>query len=129
MHDIDTLGTRRGGNRKEQSDCEGLLMRTILIVEDNPANMKLAVTVLEQNGHTVLQAADAEKSMRPELEKIPDLSLMDIQLPGIDGLEATRQIKTSRLTQHIPVYALTSFAMQGDAESFRQGGWLSGQGA
>ena len=91
-------------------------MATILVIEDNPANMKLAVLVLEQAGHVVLQGRDADVGLELARERQPELVLMDVQLPGIDGLEATRRLKRDPATSHIKVIALTAFAMRGDDE-------------
>jgi len=97
-------------------------MATILIVEDNPANMTLAVHVLESAGHTVLTATDAEVGLKLARTELPNLILMDIQLPGMDGLEATAQLKGDAATQAIPVIALTALAMKGDEERIRAAG-------
>jgi two-component system, cell cycle response regulator DivK len=91
-------------------------MARILVVEDNPANMKLVTLVLRECGHEVLQAADATEGLAAARRERPDLILMDVQLPGMDGLAATRQIKADPTTCCIPVLALTALAMQGDAE-------------
>ena len=97
-------------------------MATILIVEDNPANMTLAVFLLESAGHTVLSATDAEAGLALARDRHPDLVLMDIQLPGMDGLEATLLLKSSDATRAIPVIALTALAMKGDEERIRAAG-------
>ena len=97
-------------------------MARILIVEDNPANMKLAVFILERNGHQAIQAVDAETGLRAAREQKPDLILMDVQLPGMDGLEATRILKADAATRAIPVLALTAMAMRGDEERVRAAG-------
>ena len=97
-------------------------MATILIVEDNPANMKLAAYVLESAGHTVLAATDAEAGLTLARSALPDLILMDIQLPGMDGLVATAQLKADSATRAIPVVALTALAMKGDEERIRAAG-------
>jgi len=99
-----------------------LEMSKILIVEDSVANMKLAVFILQSAGHTVLCAADAETGLMMARENQPDLILMDIQLPGMDGLEATMQLKSGELTRDIPVIALTALAMKGDEERIRAAG-------
>jgi len=91
-------------------------MATILIVEDNAANMTLALYVLESAGHRVLTATDAEEGLALARGERPDLILMDIQLPGMDGLEATTQLKRDEITRGIPVIALTALAMKGDEE-------------
>lgn len=97
-------------------------MSKILVVEDNPTNMTLTVFILESAGHYVLQAENAAIAMQMALEEQPDLIFMDIQLPDIDGLEATRQLKTDPVTRNIPIYALTAFAMKGDKERISASG-------
>jgi two-component system cell cycle response regulator DivK len=97
-------------------------MATILVVEDNPANMKLALFLLESAGHTVLCATNAEAGLTLAREARPNLILMDIQLPGIDGLEAIVLLKQDEATRAIPVIALTALAMKGDEERIRAAG-------
>ncbi len=89
-------------------------MANILIIEDNVANMKLASLLLVNAGHTVLKAADAETGLTLARSGQPDLILMDLQLPGIDGLEATALLKRAPETAAIPVVALTALAMKED---------------
>ena len=91
-------------------------MARVLIVEDNPANMTLAVFLLETVGHTVLSATNAEAGLALARDEQPDLILMDVQLPGMDGLEAATLLKGDEATRAIPVIALTAFAMKGDEE-------------
>ena len=97
-------------------------MATILIVEDNAANMTLAIFLLESAGHTVLSATDAEAGLTLARDQQPHLILMDIQLPGMDGLEATALLKRDAATRAIPVIALTALAMKGDEERIRAAG-------
>lgn len=97
-------------------------MARILIVEDNAANMKLAAFILEKNGHQIIQATDAETGLRAAREQKPDLILMDVQLPGMDGLAATGVLKADPATRAIPVLALTAMAMRGDEERVRAAG-------
>ena len=97
-------------------------MAKVLIVEDNPANMKLATFLLESAGHTVLSATDAEAGLTLARGERPNLILMDIQLPGMDGLEATALLKRDDATSAIPVIALTALAMKGDEERIRAAG-------
>lgn len=97
-------------------------MARVLIVEDNPANMTLAVFLLESAGHSVLTATDAEAGLALARSAKPDLILMDIQLPGMDGLTATAQLKADEMTRAIPVVALTALAMKGDEERIRAAG-------
>jgi two-component system cell cycle response regulator DivK len=86
----------------------------VLVIEDNAANMKLAAFLLQSAGHAVIAATDAELGLLLARDEHPDLILMDIQLPGMDGLEATRQLKADTRTAAIPVIALTALAMKGD---------------
>ncbi len=97
-------------------------MAKILIVEDNPVNMTLAVFLLQSAGHVMLSAVDAEAGLRMARDDKPDLILMDIQLPNMDGLEATRILKKDEATRAIPVIALTALAMKGDEERIRAAG-------
>jgi two-component system cell cycle response regulator DivK len=89
-------------------------MATILIIEDNPANMKLACLLMRNVGHQVLTARDAETGLTIARSEHPDLVLMDIQLPGMDGFAATAVLKADATTRAIPVVALTSMAMKED---------------
>ncbi|MDP9082979.1 MAG: response regulator, partial [Pseudomonadota bacterium] len=97
-------------------------MATVLIVEDNAVNMELATFLLQSAGHTVLSAVDAESGLTLARDQHPNLILMDIQLPGMDGLEATGLLKRGAATQSIPVIALTALAMNGDEERIRAAG-------
>jgi two-component system cell cycle response regulator DivK len=97
-------------------------MATVLVIEDNPANMTLAAFLLQSKGHTVLKATDAEAGVTMAREQQPALILMDIQLPGMDGLEATGLLKANASTSAIPVIALTALAMKGDEERIRAAG-------
>ena len=94
----------------------------ILVVEDNPDNMALVVFLLQSAGHTVLSATDAEAGLTLARNEQPNLILMDIQLPGMDGLEATLLLKRAAATRAIPVIALTALAMKGDEERIRAAG-------
>jgi two-component system cell cycle response regulator DivK len=94
----------------------------ILIVEDNADNMFLTVMLLQSAGHTVLSATDAEAGLTLARAEVPDLILMDIQLPGMDGLEATAFLRRDDATRAIPVIALTALAMKGDEERTRTAG-------
>jgi len=97
-------------------------MAKVLVVEDNVANMKLATFLLQSAGHTVLSAADAEGGLTLARGEQPHLILMDIHLPGMDGLEATALLKRDAATRAIPVIALTALAMKGDEERIRAAG-------
>ena len=97
-------------------------MLRILIVEDSRVNMLLTVTILERAGHQALQAETAAEGLSLARAHAPDLILMDIQLPDMDGLEATRLLREDSRTRDIPIIALTAFAMKGDAEVMRDAG-------
>ena len=97
-------------------------MAKILVVEDNPANMKLMSLLLHSAGHSVLSAGDAETALRLARGEQPDLILMDIQLPGMDGLTATTILKQDPSTAAIPVVALSALAMKADEERSQTAG-------
>ena len=91
-------------------------VKTILVIEDNKLNMKLVNGLITIGKYRMLEAVDAESGIQLIREQRPDLVLMDIQLPGMDGLSATKVIKEDPDLKDIPIVALTSFAMQGDEE-------------
>ena len=97
-------------------------MARILIIEDNHANMKLASLLLRNAGHTALCATDAETGLTLARADKPDLILMDIQLPGMDGLAATALLKQDPSTAEIPIIALTAMAMKEDREKTNAAG-------
>jgi len=97
-------------------------MTRVLVIEDNAANMALATFLLESAGYAVLTAQDAETGLTLAREQQPNLILMDIQLPGMDGLQATGLLKADAATRAIPVIALTALAMKGDEERIRAAG-------
>ncbi len=88
----------------------------ILIVDDNPTNLKLVAYLMKANGYAVTTAADADAALAEIRVKRPALILMDVQLPGIDGLELTRQLKADPDTRGIIIVAVTAYAMKGDVE-------------
>lgn len=89
---------------------------TILVVEDNEKNLKLVRDVLQFAGYDVVAASSAEQGVALAMERPPDLVLMDLQLPGMDGTEALRQLRSSARTRSVPVVAVTAFAMKDDRE-------------
>ena len=91
-------------------------MKRILVIEDNETNMYLISFILKENGHKVIEARTGEEGVELALTEKPDLIIMDIQLPGIDGLETTRLIRETKIDGNIPIVALTSYAMTGDKE-------------
>lgn len=97
--------------------------RRVLVVEDNEKNMKLFCDVLGATGYETLEAASGEAAVALAAERAPDLVLMDIQLPDIDGLEALRRLRADERTSAVPVLALTAQAMQGDRERFLDAGF------
>lgn len=97
-------------------------MAKILLVEDNAANLALSVFLLRSAGHAVVSTPSAEAVLTLARQEAPQLILMDIQLPGMDGLEATALLKQDGTTRSIPVIALTALAMKGDEERIRAAG-------
>ncbi len=95
---------------------------TILIVEDNEANMELATDLLEMAGYLVLQAENAEVGIEIANAQLPNLVLMDVGLPGMDGLTATGILMHAEKTRHIPIVVVTAHAMKGDQEKAMQSG-------
>lgn len=95
----------------------------ILIVEDNKKNMKLACDVLEHSGYVTVPARTAEDALATIATQPPDLILMDIALPGIDGFEALERLRADETTAAIPVCALTAFAMNDDRERCLRAGF------
>ena len=95
----------------------------VLVVEDNERNMKLFRDVLESSGYRTLEATTGERAVELVVEHRPDLVLMDIQLPGIDGVEALGRLRAEERTASVPVLALTAQAMDGDRERFLAAGF------
>ncbi len=98
------------------------MKKSVLIVEDNELNMKLFNDLLEANGYTTVQTRSGVEAVELTRRHMPDLILMDIQLPEVSGLEVTRWLKNDEQLKHIPVIAVTAFAMKGDEEKIRLGG-------
>ena len=98
------------------------MAKTVLIVEDNELNMKLFHDLLEAHGYATLGARHGTEALALARKHRPDLILMDIQLPEISGLEVTKQLKDDESLRHIPVVAVTAFAMKGDEERILAGG-------
>jgi two-component system cell cycle response regulator DivK len=98
------------------------MSKKILIVEDNELNMKLFNDLLEAKGYEVIQTNNGMEALDLARAHMPDLILMDIQLPEVSGLEVTKWIKDDDSLTHIPIIAVTAFAMKGDEERIRQGG-------
>ena len=96
--------------------------KTVLIIEDNELNMKLFKDLLEAHGFETLQTKDGKQALQMAREHRPDLIIMDIQLPEVSGLEVTAWIKSDENIKHIPIIAVTAFAMKGDEEKMREGG-------
>ena len=98
------------------------MAKVILIVEDDPKSLVLTRDLLQVSGYSTIEATDGEQGVELAKSKKPDLILMDIQMPKMDGLEATRILKADATTSNIPVLALTSYAMKGDEERILQAG-------
>jgi two-component system cell cycle response regulator DivK len=98
-------------------------MSTILIVEDNEKNLKLVRDVLQVKGHATLEATTAEDGIRIARERMPDLVLMDIQLPGMNGIDALRELRADTATAAIPVIAVTASVMQQDRNLITDAGF------
>jgi len=98
------------------------MVATILCVEDNPQNMRLVRKMLNSAGYQVIEAQDGESGYTTILEQRPDLVLMDVNLPDIDGLQVTSAVKALPDYSHIPIIALTANAMHGDRERCLEAG-------
>ena len=98
------------------------MTKVILVVEDEPKNLKLVCDLLQACGYTTIEATDGKQGVELAKVRKPDLILMDIQMPVMDGLEATRILKADTTTKDIPVLALTSYAMKGDEERILEAG-------
>ncbi len=94
----------------------------VLVVDDNPTNLKLAADVLAADGFDVERAVDADEALLAIRRRRPDLILMDVALPGMDGLTLTRKLKAEEETRGIRIVALTAFAMKGDEQKARDAG-------
>ena len=105
-----------------QTSPRATTRKSVLIVEDNPLNMKLFSAMIAAQGYRVLQAADGLQGLDLAHRQHPDLIIMDLQLPGISGLDATRQLKADDATRDIKIIATTAYALAGDEEHI----WASG---
>ncbi len=97
-------------------------MKRILVIEDNETNIYLIGFILKKNGHEAIEARSGEEGIELAVKEKPDLILMDIQLPGIDGLETTKRIRELDAGRKIPIIALTSYAMTGDKQKALEAG-------
>lgn len=98
------------------------MAKVILVVEDDPKSLILTRDILRASGYTAIEATDGEQGVELAKSRKPDLILMGIQMPVMDGLEATRILKADTTTKNIPVLALTSYAMEGDKERILEAG-------
>jgi len=94
----------------------------ILIVEDNPRNMRLITMTLRAKGYTLLEATDGEEALDMAVRERPDLIIMDIELPKINGLAVTRKLRKTPEFSHVPIIAVTAWAMKGDRERVIEAG-------
>ena len=96
--------------------------KTILNVEDNEYNLKIVRQLLSRTSYRLIEAVDGEQGVATAHNELPDLILMDIQLPKLSGLEATRRLRADPNTAHIPIIVITSFALSGDSEKAKDAG-------
>ena len=96
--------------------------KRVLVIDDNAVNRRLAQVLLHSRGYEVTEVASAPEAFAMLMDKPPDIILMDLRLPGMDGLTATRKLKADQATRDIPVVAVTSYAMKGDEETAREAG-------
>lgn len=96
--------------------------KNVMVVEDNEKNRKLMRVVLKAKGYNVIEATTGEEALGILKHQMPDIILMDIQLPGIDGLTLVKQIKADAITKDIPIIAVTAYAMKGDEQKFLETG-------
>ncbi len=108
--------------RQTRQSDRVMMSKKVLIVEDNELNMKLFHDLLDSQGYQTFQTREGLQAMALARQHMPDLILMDIQLPEISGLEVTKWLKDDEELAHIPIIAVTAFAMKGDEERIRQGG-------
>jgi two-component system, cell cycle response regulator DivK len=99
------------------------MAETILITEDNPRNMKLMEAVLKPHGYNILKAFDGEEALELAIREKPALILLDLQLPKLSGIEVTQRLKQMPDYAHIPIMAVTAYAMKGDKEKFMEAGF------
>jgi CheY-like chemotaxis protein len=97
-------------------------MKKVLVVEDNKDNMRLITYALQKGGYKVIPAETGEEGVELAIREMPFFIIMDINLPGIDGLETTRRIRSSKADGTIPIIAITSFAMYGDRDTLLDAG-------
>ena len=98
------------------------MTKTVLLVEDNPHNRKIFSGMLGHAGFTVVEAEDGHKALAAVATALPDVILMDLSIPGVDGWEVTRRLKADARTKSVPIIALTAHAMRGDEERARAAG-------
>lgn len=98
------------------------MAKKILVVEDDPRNMKVVMMTLRPRGYELVSATDGEEAVRVAVDENPDLILMDMQLPKMSGLDATRALREKPEFAETPILALTAYAMKGDEEKYIEGG-------
>jgi two-component system cell cycle response regulator DivK len=98
------------------------MSKTILYVEDNEFNLKIVRQLLSRTSYRLIEAMDGESGVATAQNELPDLILMDVQLPKLSGLDATRQLRADAKTAAIPIVVITSFALSGDAEKAKAAG-------
>jgi two-component system, cell cycle response regulator DivK len=116
------FGMDSRANESVETGVVQAMQKTVLVVEDNELNMKLFNDLLEAHGYRVVQTRDGLTALDVARKHMPDLILMDIQLPEVSGIEVTKWLKEDETLRHIPVIAVTAFAMKGDEQKIREGG-------
>ena len=116
------LGIHDHVTSESQPMMGAAMQKTVLVVEDNELNMKLFNDLLEAHGYKVVQTRDGLSALEIARKHMPDLILMDIQLPEVSGIEVTKWLKEDPDLKRIPVIAVTAFAMKGDEQKIREGG-------
>ena len=116
------LGTQDHDANEPHPMMRTEMQKTVLVVEDNELNMKLFNDLLEAHGYRVVQTRDGLSALEIARKHMPDLILMDIQLPEVSGIEVTKWLKEDEELKRIPVIAVTAFAMKGDEQKIREGG-------
>jgi two-component system cell cycle response regulator DivK len=116
------FGTDSRASESDGVEMSQAMQKTVLVVEDNELNMKLFNDLLEAHGYRVVQTRDGLTALDVARKHMPDLILMDIQLPEVSGIEVTKWLKEDETLRHIPVIAVTAFAMKGDEQKIREGG-------
>lgn len=116
------VSMRRATDSIEREGGCCMSTKCLLIVDDNTENLKLLLMVLATSGHDLVTATNANEALQAIERRMPDLVLLDLQLPGMDGLQLTRHLRADSRTQALPIVAVTAYAMRGDEDKAREAG-------